>query len=67
MTLGGYDQTLHKEDIKWVKNLNSNGWYAVTLEDISVDGISIGFTGSDFIKGGGTIVDSGTTDTYLPR
>ena len=35
--------------------------------DILVDGKSIGVPASTYATGKGTIVDSGTTDTYLPR
>jgi len=43
------------------------GWYTVNLKDIKIGTTSIGVDPGQFNQGQGTIVDSGTTDTYLPR
>ena len=79
LTLGGVDASLHEEPARWAALLNKhtagkrgdNGWFTVRLVDIlmkPVDGPakSIGVVSSKFSSGKGTIVDSGTTDTYLP-
>jgi len=80
LTLGGVDESLHEAPVKWAALLNgragksglkNNGWYTVRLTDIllkPVDGPakSLGISSNKFYAGKGTIVDSGTTDTYLP-
>lgn len=37
------------------------------VEKITLNGVSIAHESSVFQRGKGTIVDSGTTDTYLPK
>jgi hypothetical protein len=44
----------------------SGSWFRVNVLEVKVGTHSIGST-SSFQSGKGTIVDSGTTDTYLPR
>eukprot|EP01038_Epipyxis_sp_PR26KG_P007871 gene7871-10685_t len=77
MTLGGVDQRLNsKNGIRFVEmQSKSSGWFGVkvldiilTSEDINAKFKSVPL-GADSLKcniGKGTIVDSGTTDTYLP-
>ena len=74
MTLGGVDQRIHsKPDITYAKLLHTSGWYTVNLLDIilqpqrnGTSKASIGEDKAKYNQGKGTIVDSGTTDTYLP-
>lgn len=75
MTLGGVDTSIHavENSILFARLLKPRGWYTVMLLDVMmknpVDGsvISIGGDKSKYNANKGTIVDSGTTDTYLPR
>lgn len=71
-TIGGVDQTLHLSDITFTSLLpSSSGWYGITIKEISLrektknNKIKLNVPekqiNSDLI-----IVDSGTTDTYLP-
>ena len=76
MTLGGVDPRIHKssQDISFAKLYPSNGWYGVKVLDIQFQSqatnelIDIGIPNVPGVigSGKGTIVDSGTTDTYLP-
>jgi hypothetical protein len=82
LTLGGVDQRIHSEPvIKYAKLRSNAGWFALNLMDISLvdQAHSSGGTGSEeqgyrsvnypankYTEGKGCIVDSGTTDTYLP-
>ena len=80
MTLGGVDSRLHHPDapVAFAKLLKSKGWYTVRLLDVflrpsdSSSGnkqVSLGAS-VELLNGQnskGAIVDSGTTDTYLPR
>ncbi|KAJ1438815.1 aspartic peptidase domain-containing protein [Ochromonadaceae sp. CCMP2298] len=75
MTLGGVDQKIHsKNKIDYaVMPANSNGWFAVILQSVSVKSeTGSGYTpiatnSSVFNTGSGAIIDSGTTDIYLPK
>lgn len=64
--------SLHTTPPQFAKLLKSSGWYTVKLIDIllrhpgSGKIESIGEPSSKYATGKGTIVDSGTTDTYLP-
>lgn len=77
MTLGGVDQRIHsKSGIDYAKSLHSTGWFTVNLLDIvftNPEGKgsklyrdSLGIDKSKLNTGKGIIVDSGTTDSYLP-
>ena len=73
--MGGIDETIHKNPslVKYARLLKPQGWYTVQLLDIllrspnTVSATSIGLASSAYNGGKGAIVDSGTTDTYLPR
>ena len=67
MALGGVDERIHKKPMQFVPLSKNAGWFTVALKDILVEGKSIGVAASVYATGKGTIVDSGTTDTYLPR
>ncbi len=67
MRLGGYETAHHTAPLQWVPLTKPTGWYTVTLKDIKIGDKSIGVDMTQFNSGQGTIVDSGTTDTYLPR
>ena len=74
MTIGGVDQRIHtKRGVSYVKSTTKeNGWYTVKLLQIHLLDASNGqnFTVENDINalntGKGVIIDSGTTDTYLP-
>jgi len=66
IVLGKVDTRLHKETMKWNAMTYSGSWFRVAVREVKVGTHSIGST-SSFQSGKGTIVDSGTTDTYLPR
>ncbi|EWM27330.1 Peptidase aspartic [Nannochloropsis gaditana] len=67
MRIGGYETEHHTKPLQWVPLTKPTGWYTVTLKDIKIGNTSIGVDPNLFNAGQGTIVDSGTTDTYLPR
>ncbi|KAK7242267.1 aspartic-type endopeptidase [Aureococcus anophagefferens] len=67
MALGGVDERIHAKPMDFVPLAKNSGWFTVKMLDILVDGKSIGVPASTYATGKGTIVDSGTTDTYLPR
>lgn len=74
MTLGGVDQRVHlpSQPLNYAKMSNINGWYGLTLVEISLsERSSTKLTKvpglSEVINSGKhCIVDSGTTDTYFP-
>ena len=80
LSLGGVDTRLHTTGakpsidgtIKFANLLKAEGWFTVRMKDILMrnpvtgETKSIGLTASKYASGKGTIVDSGTTDTYLP-
>jgi hypothetical protein len=78
IVLGGGDTRLHQRPMLYVPYTRSSNWYAVSVKAVSIGAAvrtsnvqtsakleSIGST-TPFGTGKGTIVDSGTTDTYLP-
>jgi hypothetical protein len=80
MTLGGVDQRIHKQGgIKWMQLRNDTSLYGLDLVDIKMYprlGASANMTANSLgvpawsykgTKQGSAIVDSGTTDTYLPK
>ena len=67
MSLGGIDPRLHLEPMTFTPLAKNSGWFTVKLMDILMNGKSIDVPASVYATGKGTIVDSGTTDTYLPR
>lgn len=79
ITLGGVDRRIHHsiDTIHFAKYKASGSWYGVIVKNIQFqirgganDGqlVEIGNAlVSSFQSGKGSIVDSGTTDTYLPR
>ena len=75
MTLGGIDQSIHLSDIQYAKLYDSaSNWFRIRVEDVSLVDVTVSgsvrevpVSGIDVMNSGsGTIVDSGTTDTYLP-
>ncbi|CAJ1376652.1 unnamed protein product [Effrenium voratum] len=64
LTVGGYDSSYNApgETLSWV-NLHHVGYYGVGLQQIIFDGIVVA-TQRSF---GTTVVDTGTTFTYLPQ
>lgn len=67
MALGGVDRHLHTSPMQFTPLAKNSGWFTVHLLDVRLDGRSIGVPAAVYASGKGTIVDSGTTDTYLPR
>lgn len=76
MTLGGVDQRIHSSDVSYAKLYpSSSNWFRVNILELSLVEMSgpgkstqhnISGAASAMNAGSGTIVDSGTTDTYLP-
>lgn len=75
MTLGGVDQRVHlpNQPLNYAKMSNVNGWYGLSLVDISLSERAStrltkvpGVTDIMTNQGKHCIVDSGTTDTYFP-
>jgi hypothetical protein len=75
MTIGGVDQRIHtKSGVLYAKIRETDGWYTVSLLDVQLQNqgssrskTSLGFDKNVYNSGKGPIVDSGTTDTYLPQ
>jgi len=72
LTLGAptSDPRLAKKgaQIRWVPLLSSSSrWYVVKVTGVKVGEVPMKGSTAGFQSGKGTIVDSGTTDTYLPR
>ena len=72
MSLGGFDPRLHggqsadSAGLVWAHNpTTSSPFYRVVVEDIRIEGTSVG-SSNRLNQGQGSIVDSGTTFTYLP-
>jgi hypothetical protein len=61
----------HLEDMKFSPISRDHGWFALQVWDVLVGGISVASGNSTALEafhgGKGTILDSGTTDTYLPQ
>eukprot|EP00606_Chrysophyceae_sp_TOSAG23-5_P000097 GSChrysophyteH2.ASY1.ANO1.1749.1 assembled CDS len=80
LTLGGVDPALNHGPLQWADLVLSGGgraskkgsaWFTVRLVEIlmkPVDGVAMPLAAGNqrYNQGKGTIVDSGTTDTYLP-
>lgn len=66
MTVGGYNETTHKSDISYV-NMYDSMFYAVKMEGVLVQDQQLPLSVRDFGTHytSGTIIDSGTTFTYL--
>lgn len=78
MTIGGYDSSIHSEDISYAKLQNTHsrsGWFGVMLLDISLihqnntnyNNMNSLHITSNTIGSRGCIIDSGTTDSYFPK
>ena len=70
--LGGYNASLHvdpKASVAWEPFLTTSNFFEVKMTDIRVGGVSIGLDTVSLnggSSGGGWIVDSGTTFTWVP-
>ena len=67
LALGGATTAHHTAPMAFAPLARAAGWFAVKLTDVLVGGGSIGVIAAVWNAGKGTIVDSGTTDTYLPK
>lgn len=68
MVLGGADEARRDGPMQFTSLLHSvRSWYTVALLDVEINGVSIGSSADVYGEGMGTIIDSGTTDTYLPH
>lgn len=68
MTIGGFNLSMHDEPIKWVESFSQvYKFYSIKAKGLWINFEDTGITQSDFSKGyeTGTIVDSGTTYTYM--
>lgn len=73
LTLGGVDQRIHsKPGIQYMKMSTAKGMYSINIIDILLQDqqegnkIAIGESQESYNEGKGVIIDSGTTDTFLP-
>jgi len=73
MTLGGVDMSIHKSPISYINfKVNAKGFFIVKLNDILLRNPNNNVTTSINVPSSilndvkGVIIDSGTTDTYLP-
>lgn len=67
MVLGAPETFKHTSLVEYARmEVGSNRWYNIKLKDIRLNGKSIGAPESSFNSGKKIIVDSGTTDSYLP-
>lgn len=70
MSLGGTQTEHHLEPMKFSTLSQSHGYYSLHVENVTVGNVSITESPSAldaFATGKGTILDSGTTDTFLPK
>lgn len=66
----GIQRPIHLEEMRTVPISKHHGYYSIQIVDFHVGNFTIASTDqiiSIFNNGKGTIVDSGTTDTYLPK
>ena len=63
MTVGGYNTTYHENEVEWVPLIPNYHHYGIELKSIQVGTTLLNIT--DYNKMGKSIVDSGTTFTYL--
>jgi hypothetical protein len=74
LTLGGVDQSLHQTNIVYTSlTTATSGWYGIWILEISLreqtqlqKKYPLDVNEKQLNSGSGIIVDSGTTDTYLP-
>jgi hypothetical protein len=52
--------------MQYTPSLHDSGWFTVQMLDLQIAGSTIGTDKSVYNRGKGVIVDSGTTDTYMP-
>ncbi|CAN0373612.1 unnamed protein product, partial [Hapterophycus canaliculatus] len=71
IVLGGFDPELMEPGAshEFTRVTLDTGFYVVQVLDVTLGGTAIVDSGTlgAFAAGTGTIVDSGTTDTYLPK
>jgi len=82
MTLGGSNSELHDHEMVYARDFKDHGWYTVYLRkiylchgDMEIDDydftyhnpLELDFDHQVVNAGPGTIIDSGTTDMYLPK
>ena len=66
LSLGGSDPSLHVVPMQYARLANPTGWFQVPLVSVFLNEVLVSSDRAAFQSGKGTIVDSGTTDTYLP-
>eukprot|EP01041_Mallomonas_annulata_P005595 gene5595-11281_t len=72
ITLGGVNEYIHRSPMQYALSLKPMGWYTIRLlevlmrEPISNTTNRLDVPMARYNEGKGTIVDSGTTDTYMP-
>ena len=68
MTIGGYNSSLHLSSLEWA-GLYDTVFYSVKAVDVLLEDSSLNLSSKDFTQyySSGTIVDSGTTFTYLTK
>lgn len=67
MTIGGYNTSIHLEEIQWAK-LHESRFYSIKIHQINIGSNTFQLNSNDFHSGvSATIIDSGTTFSYLSR
>ncbi|ETV94581.1 hypothetical protein H310_11849 [Aphanomyces invadans] len=66
MVLGGVDTKLHLAPPMFTPLLTTSGWFTVEVLDILIGNVSLNVPPSWYNSGRGVIVDSGSTDSYMP-
>jgi hypothetical protein len=68
LSLGGTPTHHHLEPMRYSNMTQNQGWYSLAVEQVKVGDIIIVKEDNShiFAQGKGTILDSGTTDTFLP-
>lgn len=66
MTIGGYNESLHTSQILWA-SMHDNTFYSFKVFELGINNNTLGLTSNDFTNHytSGSIIDSGTTFTYL--
>jgi len=66
LTLGGAENRYLRENFRFSPLVSTEGWYTVTIEKVTIGDVELEVDNRVYNEGKGAIVDSGTTDTYLP-
>ena len=66
-TLGGIETGYHAAVVQYTKLVKNSGWYSVQMKSLYLGDTLVTNDVHGFNSGKGVIIDSGTSDTYLPK